>query len=218
MPYIKANWKEVNRLKTGAKKFWKVLLITLIIFIILLLTILIIRYIHKKRLIQKVSKMYISNIEIENEEENDENLIFEIDGKTVIGVLKIDKINFEGLVYEGTDDKTLKQGVGHFENTSVLEGNPCFAAHNYRAYWSKLHTLENGDTISYISYIGTKDYEVFRVQEIDDTDWSLLQNTDSNIITLITCINHKPEKRLCVQAKEKNLKLFLSEPQKGIKI
>ena len=160
--------------------------------------------IYNKNMIKKVSKVYTESIDIQNDiSKNIEETKIEIDGKSVLGVLKIDKINFEGLVYEGTDSKLLKKGVGHFEQTPILEGNPCFAAHNYYRYWAKLHNLNKGDSISYISYLGTKNYEVDKVVEISEKDWSLLKNTDENIITLITCIKNQPEKRLCVQAKEK---------------
>lgn len=42
----------------------------------------------------------------------------QIDGESVVGVIKIEQIDFEGLVYEGTSLDTLAKGVGHFENSS----------------------------------------------------------------------------------------------------
>ncbi len=186
------------------KKFLELLLIFLMIALAILLGFYTGKNIYNKNMIKKVSKVYTESIDIQNDiSKNIEETKIEIDGKSVLGVLKIDKINFEGLVYEGTDSKLLKKGVGHFEQTPILEGNPCFAAHNYYRYWAKLHNLNKGDSISYISYLGTKNYEVDKVVEISEKDWSLLKNTDENIITLITCIKNQPEKRLCVQAKEK---------------
>ena len=38
--------------------------------------------------------------------------------------------------------------------------------------------------------------------EIDSYDWSCLNSTNDNRITLITCIDDKPDKRLVVQAVE----------------
>ena len=186
------------------KKFLELLLIFLMIALAILLGFYTGKNIYNKNMIKKVSKVYTESIDIQNDiSKNIEETKIEIDGKSVLGVLKIDKINFEGLVYEGTDSKLLKKGVGHFEQTPILEGNPCFAAHNYYRYWAKLHNLNKGDSISYISYLGTKNYEVDKVVKISEKDWSLLKNTDENIITLITCIKNQPEKRLCVQAKEK---------------
>ena len=63
--------------------------------------------------------------------------------------------------------------------------------------------LPNGDTITYTSFLGTKEYEVNNVQEISETDWTLLEDTEENYLTLITCVKGKPSLRLAVQAIEK---------------
>ena len=131
-----------------------------------------------------------------------DNLMLHIDGKNVLGVIKIDKINFEGLIYEGTSMQTLAKGVGHFENTPYLEGNVCLAAHNSNSYWANLHTLSTGDKIHYTCFLGTKEYEVSNISKISETDWSSLGNTDTNTLTLITCVKGQKNLRLCVQAKE----------------
>ena len=46
-------------------------------------------------------------------------------------------------------------------------------------------------------------YVVDKIEIIKNTDWSFLENTSENKITLITCVDGKPENRLCVQAIEK---------------
>lgn len=137
-----------------------------------------------------------------NEADSTDNLMLQIGGENVLGVIKIDKINFEGLIYEGTSMQTLAKGVGHFTNTPYLEGNVCLAAHNTNSYWAKLHTLSNGDKIQYTCFLGTKEYEVSNVSKISETDWDSLKNTDTNVLTLITCVKGQKDLRLCVQAKE----------------
>ena len=137
-----------------------------------------------------------------NEADSTDNLMLQIDGENVLGVIKIDKINFEGLIYEGTSMQTLAKGVGHFTNTPYLEGNVCLAAHNTNSHWAKLHTLSNGDKIQYTCFLGTKEYEVSNVSKISETDWDSLKNTDTNVLTLITCVKGQKDLRLCVQAKE----------------
>lgn len=142
---------------------------------------------------------------LEEQENNiSENLLVQIDGEKVLGVIKIDKINFEGLVYEGTSLDTLAKGVGHFENSKYFDGNVCLAAHNSNKFWAELHTLEVGDEITYVSALGTRKYKVSSMEEISETDWSKLSETSSNILTLITCVKDKPTQRLCVQAIEVN--------------
>ena len=106
------------------------------------------------------------------------------------------------MIYEGTSLDTLDKGVGHFQNSSYLNGNVCLAAHNSSKYWAKLYTLENGDKITYISFLGTKEYMVNSITQIYATDWSKLEKTNENILTLITCVKGEPSQRLCVQALE----------------
>ena len=137
-----------------------------------------------------------------NEADSTDNLMLQIDGENVLGVIKIDKINFEGLIYEGTSMKTLAKGVGHFTNKTYLEVNVLLAEHNTKSYWAKLHTLSNGDKIQYTCFLGTKEYEVSNVSKISETDWDSLKNTDTNVLTLITCVKGQKDLRLCVQAKE----------------
>ena len=134
--------------------------------------------------------------------EKSNDLMLKINNQHVVGIIKIDKINFEGLIYEGTSMQTLAKGVGHFTNTPYLEGNVCLAAHNTNSYWAKLHTLSNGDKIQYTCFLGTKEYEVSNVSKISETDWDSLKNTDTNVLTLITCVKGQKNLRLCVQAKE----------------
>ena len=180
--------------------------IIILVIVAIIATFFIVRHFINKSKIDTVTEIY-SDDDVQERLDNNEtdatsNLLLQIDGETVLGVIKIDKIGFEGLIYEGTSLDTLRKGVGHFENSPYLNGNVCLAAHNTNEYWAKLHTLENGDKITYISFLGTKEYQVTNVTKISETDWTLLQNSDENILTLITCVKGNPSQRLCVQAIE----------------
>ena len=180
--------------------------IIILVIVAIIATFFIVRHFINKSKIDTVTEIY-SDDDVQERLDNNEtdatsNLLLQIDGETVLGVIKIDKIGFEGLIYEGTSLDTLRKGVGHFENSPYLNGNVCLAAHNTNEYWAKLHTLENGDKITYISFLGTKEYQVKNVTKISETDWTLLQNSDENILTLITCVKGDKPKRLCVQAIE----------------
>lgn len=189
-------------------------IIILTIFFIITITIISIFLINKhseKSKIQVVLDTYCNEnvqerINTQSSITNDnfviEDLLFQIDGKNVLGVIEIDDINYEGLIYEGTSMQTLAKGVGHFENTPYFEGNVCLAAHNTNKFWAKLHTLKEGDLINYYSFLGTKQYKVFNISSVSETDWSNLENTEENTLTLITCIKGQKDNRLCVQAKE----------------
>ena len=191
----------------------KVIIISITVILIIIATIstfFIVKYFMNKNKINYVYEEYSNDntqkrLDTENnntELDSTDNLMLHIDGENVLGVIKIDKINFEGLIYEGTYIQTLAKGVGHFENTPYLEGNVCLAAHNTNSYWAKLHTLSTEDTIHYTCFLGTKEYKISSISKISETDWSSLENTDTNTLTLITCVKGQKNLRLCVQAKE----------------
>lgn len=191
----------------------KVIIISITVVLIIIATIstfFIVKYFMNKNKINYVYEEYSNDntqnrLDTENnniESDSTDNLMLHIDGENVLGVIKIDKINFEGLIYEGTSMQTLSKGVGHFENTPYIDGNVCLAAHNSNLYWSKLHTLSTGDKIHYTCFLGTKEYEVSNISKISETDWDSLKNTDTNVLTLITCVKGQKNLRLCVQAKE----------------
>lgn len=118
-------------------------------------------------------------------------------------ILEIPKINLKAEISEGTARDILDKYIGHFEETSMDNGNIGLAAHNrgYKVnYFEKIKELEIGDEIFY-TYNGiTKKYIVKIKTIIKDTDWSFLENTKENILTLITCVEDKPEYRRCIQA------------------
>lgn len=180
--------------------------ITIVLIIITIIaTFFIVKYFKNKALIDNVCELYSDdNVQenIENPDVTKDDITMQIDGETILGVIKIDQIEYEGLVSEGTSLATLKNYVGHFDNTPYLNGNVCLAAHNTNKFWAKLHTLKTGDKITYISFLGTKNYYVTKVMTIDETDWSLLEDTDENMLTLITCVKGQRSNRLCVQAME----------------
>lgn len=70
-------------------------------------------------------------------------------------------------------------------------------------YFEKIKDLSIGDEIIYTTPYGEKTYEVIKYEVIKETDWSNLQKTDDNRITLITCVKNRPKNRLCIQAIEK---------------
>ncbi len=123
-----------------------------------------------------------------------------------IGTLTIPKINlFDIEICESVELETLSHSIGHFENTNIYDGNVGLASHNIGTnanYFENIHNLEIGDEIYYKTKYGTKKYLVDNITNIDSYDWSKLEQTDDNRITLITCISSSPNLRLCVQGIE----------------
>ena len=118
----------------------------------------------------------------------------------------IPKINLNAPILEGVTNENMRKGVTHFESSSKWDGNICLAAHNrgYKYnYFQEIHTLEKGDIIIYQNENNEqREYEVEINKQIQETDWSYLQETKENKITLITCLRNMPEYRICIQAKQ----------------
>ena len=121
-----------------------------------------------------------------------------------LGTLDIPAIRLSVDIFQGTDSATLKKGVGHFEDSSIWDGNAAFCAHNRGAnsYFGEIHNLQLGDTISLTTRLGTRTYEVTSVSKVSETDRSALSASGSNQITLYTCVRDEREFRWCVQGVE----------------
>ena len=109
-------------------------------------------------------------------------------------------------ISEGTTKEVMEDYIGHFEETTKENGNVGLAAHNrgYKNnYFQKIKQLKEGDSIFYTYKGETKEYLVTKHVIIKDTDWTYLENTKKNTITLITCVENEPEYRRCIQGEEK---------------
>ena len=122
-----------------------------------------------------------------------------------LGTLKIPSIGLTVGVYEGTGSAPLLKGAGHFENTSIWNGNVPVAGHNrgVRNDFGKIHTLRTGDIITFTTVLGTRTYAVTSVTKVDVSDTSGLASTSDNQITLYTCVENQPAFRWCVRALER---------------
>ncbi len=134
--------------------------------------------------------LYHNNLKITTNEET--GLIWKI---------SIPIISLEANIAEGTSKQVMDLYVGHFSETSKTIGNIGLAAHNrgYNVnYFSDLKKLKENDEIMY-QYMDFK--ETYVVKEnliIKDNNWSYLENTKNNTITLITCVENEPEYRRCI--------------------
>ena len=119
-----------------------------------------------------------------------------------LGTLKIPSIGLSVQVMQGTDSAALAKGAGHFENTSIWDGNIAIAGHNrgVNNHFGKIHTLEAGDTITLTTKLGTRTYSVVSVEKVGINDSSGTAATTDNRITLYTCVMNQPDYRWCVTA------------------
>ena len=121
-----------------------------------------------------------------------------------LGTLSIPSLGLSVKVVQGTDSAALAKGVGHFEETSIWNGNVCLAAHNRgtNSYFGQIHTLSIGDTITLTTALGTRSYSVTSVAKVSETDREALAASSENRITLYTCVRDQRDLRWCVQAVE----------------
>lgn len=119
--------------------------------------------------------------------------------------IEIPVISLKAPISDGTTQEILNEYVGHFEITSKTIGNVGLAAHNrgYKVnYFKDLKLLKQGDEIVYKYNEFEKRYEVEKCRIIKDIEWEYLENTEENMLTLITCVENQPEYRRCIQAIE----------------
>ena len=126
---------------------------------------------------------------------------------TAMWQLEIPAIGLKAPIEEGTTKEVMDKYIGHFEETSKNSGNIGLVAHNRgfeNNYFANLKKLKKGDIITYYCNGAKREYQVEIIAIIKDTDWSYLEETEDNAITLITCVEGQPEYRRCIQGKERN--------------
>ena len=119
--------------------------------------------------------------------------------------IEIPKIKLKAPIAEGTDSETLNTKIGHFSETDLMQGNIGLAGHNRgyeNNYFQNLKKLKIDDEIIYKYLEYQKTYKIDKIEIIKNTDWSYLEKTNENKITLITCVENEPQYRRCIQGTE----------------
>ena len=116
-----------------------------------------------------------------------------IEGTSIMGYVKIDKIGVELPIYHGTSDEVLSRGVGHLEGSSLPVGgestHSVMSAHRglpSAKLFTDLDRLEMGDTFQVTILDQVLTYQVVKVitpREIDDLQ--IVEGKD--YCTLFTC-------------------------------
>lgn len=117
--------------------------------------------------------------------------------------IEIPAIGLIAPIADGTSAKIMNKYVGHFIETPKKEGNIGLAAHNrgYNVnYFAKLKLLKENDLIIYTYKNNIFKYSVKEIGVIKDVDWSKLEQSKEEKITLITCLENEPEYRRYIQA------------------
>lgn len=123
----------------------------------------------------------------------------------VIGSLSIPRIKSTIPIIEGTGNKELKRGLGHYIG-SVIPGvsdNSVLAGHRDSVF-RRLGEVKIGDLITVKNDYGTFVYEVHKIRIVNANDRTVIVPTKDAVLTLSTCypfrfIGSAP-KRYIVQA------------------
>ena len=122
----------------------------------------------------------------------------------MIGLIEIPSINLKYPILEGTDEKVLKQAVGHFESSALPgEGsNMTLIGHNnfiLSEPFKKLDKVKEGDSVSIKTIDNQYHYEVVKIYTVDPYNKDIVKRSDETKLTLVTCTDDT-SKRLVVEA------------------
>ena len=158
---------------------------------------------NSKNIVEANVKVNNSNFQIYSDENNNQSTIEEIkedvkkdekeETKEEKWFLEIPCINLRADIKEGTTKEIMDDYIGHFEDTKIENGNIGLAAHN-RGYKNNYFERKHASPFD--------EYAVEKHIIIKDTDWTNLEDTIENTITLITCVENQKEYRRCIQGKE----------------
>ena len=118
-----------------------------------------------------------------------------VEGTSIIGYVKIDKIGVELPVYHGTSDQVLNRGVGHLQGTSLPVGgestHSVMSAHRglpSAKLFTDLDRLDLGDTFQIIILDQVLTYMVDQIKVITPKEIGDLQIVEGqDYCTLFTC-------------------------------
>lgn len=187
------------------------LCVILVIVIIVSLILIVRRYTTVEKNEEKLSNIVSEVYEKINTSEESTEVTkiqeVEIQGYSVVGVLKIEKIALEYPILGITTNDAMKISITKFWGPDLNEiGNVTLAGHNnvYGRMFAKLKDLENGDIIELTDMTNrTIKYKVFDQYIIDPNDLTCVEsvNPETRELTLLTCIN-RTKNRLVTKARE----------------
>ena len=107
---------------------------------------------------------------------------------TFLGVIDIDSLKLRVNLFEGTENKALSRGAGHYR-ASVMPGqsdNSVIAGHRDTVF-SSLGKIKRGASIVITTQDGVFVYLVTKTRIVDKDDRTVIVPTESATLTLSTC-------------------------------
>jgi sortase A len=131
-----------------------------------------------------------STVLVKSDPPNVNNAIYDVypvEGDN-IGSLTIPALKQKLPIYQGTEAKELKKGVGHFAQ-SVLPGEKdnCVLSGHRDTVFRHLGNLKIGDQLIVQTSAGTFTYEVNGTRIVHEYDKTVIVPTDNAVLTMTTC-------------------------------
>lgn len=126
---------------------------------------------------------------------NEYSGVLNVYGDGIMGYIEIPKISVFLPIYHGTEARTLEEGIGHLENTSLPiggEGTHCVLSGHTglsdKRLFTDLEMLEKGDCF-YIQVLGEHlAYRVDQILVVEPQETEALRITEGkDYLTLVTC-------------------------------
>jgi sortase A len=105
-----------------------------------------------------------------------------------IAALSIPRIRLSAIVLNGSDERTLRRGPGHLEQTAFPgdHGNVVIAGHRDSHFWPLRH-VKVGDEVFLDATTGQFRYQVTSIGVVGPQETSVIAPTADDVLTLITC-------------------------------
>lgn len=105
-----------------------------------------------------------------------------------VAILKIPRLQITAPVFDGTDELTLNRGVGRIEGTAAAggDGNIGIAGHR-DGFFRGLKDIKQGDIVEIETTKEQDTYVVGATEIVEPNDVSVLENSSTPAVTLITC-------------------------------
>lgn len=105
-----------------------------------------------------------------------------------LGRIEIGAIGLSTMILEGIDERTLRRAVGHIPGTPLpgQPGNVVLAGHR-DTFFRALRNIRLDDEIALETLSGVYRYRVDSTEVVDPGETRVLDNSDDEILTLVTC-------------------------------
>jgi len=106
----------------------------------------------------------------------------------LIGRIEVRRVGLSAMVVEGTTTRALRRAAGHIANTGMpgVPGNVGMAAHR-DTFFRPLRNIRKNDIITLTTVGAEYRYRVVSTKVVDPGDVTVLNPSDDEILTLVTC-------------------------------